>query len=129
MGPTKKKAITKMVSNNNLQSEVHRDDDEANSITQLTDKIDKSQKELGDKIDKLIKNSKRQCLILINKENNCHIFNKRRIPTHSCEDSSVHYFKIVDGKQAEISNLGNEITIGYDSGSNNDETLPKVLLP
>jgi hypothetical protein len=45
-----------------LQLEVHHGQDGANSIMQIMDKIEKSQKELGDKIDKLIEHFKRRWL-------------------------------------------------------------------
>jgi hypothetical protein len=53
---------------------------------------------------------------------------KNWTPRHRCEDPSLHYFKIVDEREVEILNPENEITISYNSKSNNDETLPKVSL-
>jgi NADH dehydrogenase/NADH:ubiquinone oxidoreductase subunit G len=62
------------------------------------------------------------------KENNCRKCGKNWTPGHRCEDMSLRYYRIVDGKQVEVSNPENEITIAYNSDSDYDETLPKVSL-
>jgi hypothetical protein len=45
------------------------------------------------------------------KENNFQRCGKKWILGHQCEENSLHYLKIVDGKEVEILDLGNEITI------------------
>jgi hypothetical protein len=40
--------------------------------------------------------------------------------------TSLHYVNIVDGMEVEVSNPKIEITISYNSESNNDKTPPKV---
>jgi len=41
---------------------------------------------------------------------------------------SLHYHKIVDGRQVEVYKLNNEITVVYNANSDHDDTLQKASL-
>jgi len=60
------------------------------------------------------------------KENNFQRCGKKWNLGHQCEENSLHYLRIVYGKEVEILDLGNEITIKYKLESDNDEAMPKI---
>jgi hypothetical protein len=62
------------------------------------------------------------------KKNNCRKCGENWTPGHRCEDKSLHYFKIVDGKQVEVPKTEDEITIAYNTYSDHDEILQKTSL-
>ena len=62
------------------------------------------------------------------KGNPCDKCGKHWNPWHTCEDASLHYYQIVNGKQVEVSNPKHEITVTYNAYPNNDKTSRKVSL-
>ena len=62
------------------------------------------------------------------KENNCRQCGNNWILGGRCEDTSLHYYRIMDGKQVDVANATKEITIAYNVDFNHDEAPPKVLL-
>jgi hypothetical protein len=62
------------------------------------------------------------------KKNNCRKCGENWTPRHRCEDKSLRYFRIVDGKQVEVSKTEDEITIAYNADSDHDEIPQKASL-
>jgi hypothetical protein len=59
------------------------------------------------------------------KKNNCHKCGENWTPGHRCEDNSLHYFIILDGKQVEVLKTKDEITIEYNTDSDHYEISQK----
>lgn len=72
-------------------------------------------------ISSITQNDKRNKIIVANAI-------QKQILGHCCEEKSLYYCKIVNGKEVEISNLKYEITSSLKSKFDDDEVMLKILL-